>query len=461
MEDAPQAFADSPGSLASLGAPSPVMPYDEAEGDAEKSTVPTWLKILLFVLAVGAVVAGLGIAMGWFAGDGGEKDGDDDDAGGDGADLSRDATTPGTAPPGTAPGAPPGTAAPGAPPALAPEKHYLAASCPAGWEELGTMGVLISNANRSAAPFAVGGSHHADWPWMHPKLCRGRAAAGNVLPAGLFKFAASGSIKVGILSSNRAPATRASPPLPLGGAHNSDWTWAHPFLVPASDPGGLTVWYPRDPVVVGLIHRNTPPASFTFPFGGAYNDDWTWNHPFLVPDGPGSAAGTIRNENEKYYLAATCPAGWEELGTMGLLISNANRSAAPFTVGGSHHADWPWMHPKLCRRTVAAGEAIPAGLFKFAATGTIKVGILSSNGAPATRTSPPLPLGGSHHSDWTWAHPFLVPASDPGGFMVWYPRTPITTGMIHRNGAPTTFTFPFGGAYNNDWTWNHPLLLAD
>lgn len=163
-----------------------------------------------------------------------------------------------------------------------PDKFYLGATCPAGWQDLGAMGLIVENAQERSAPFAVGGAYNSGWKWMHPRLCRGGAA--TLPPQGLFKFAEAGSLKVGVLSSTAAPLTRVSSGIQLGGAHHADWRWAHPFLVPASQPGGFSVSMPDHHGVTGLIANKANGATVPFPQGGDYNTGWSWTHPFFVRD---------------------------------------------------------------------------------------------------------------------------------------------------------------------------------
>lgn len=171
---------------------------------------------------------------------------------------------------------------PPAPPAPRPDKFYLGATCPSGWQDLGAMGLIVESSNQGSAPFAVGGDYNSGWKWMHPRLCRGSAASPP--PAGLFKFAEAGPLKVGVLSSTGAPLTRVSAGIQLGGAHHADWRWAHPFLVPASQPGGFSVSVPDAHGVTGLIFNKADAGTVPFPKGGDLNAGWGWTHPFFASD---------------------------------------------------------------------------------------------------------------------------------------------------------------------------------
>ena len=53
----------------------------------------------------------------------------------------------------------------------------------------------------------------------------------------------------------------------------------------------------------------------------------------------------------KYVLSAgACPGSWHDIGTVGLIFSNAAYSQNPFGPGAGYNRDWTWAHPKLCAR---------------------------------------------------------------------------------------------------------------
>lgn len=189
---------------------------------------------------------------------------------------------------------------------------------------------------------------------------------------------------------------------------------------------------------------------------------------------PGTATpGTTTPEafSNKFYMAKTCPQGWTDIGTIGLIINDAHKAQAPFDLGAEYQAGWTWMHPHLC-----FGPADPnnlQGLYKFAATGELQVGILSKNSAPLAKqadTEPYITMGSQYvTNEWTWAHPYLVPAADSGGFTFWHPQHFAVTGVIvsdassaEKSNLPySSFPFPRGSGPGAGWTWHHPFFVKD
>ncbi|MEI6746338.1 MAG: hypothetical protein WCL34_10275 [Methylococcaceae bacterium] len=52
-----------------------------------------------------------------------------------------------------------------------------------------------------------------------------------------------------------------------------------------------------------------------------------------------------------YVLGAggTCPAGYTDLGMVGIIMENSVYGNNPFSTGAGYNGGWTWAHPKLCR----------------------------------------------------------------------------------------------------------------
>ncbi|MEW8437584.1 MAG: hypothetical protein AB2689_05445 [Candidatus Thiodiazotropha taylori] len=52
----------------------------------------------------------------------------------------------------------------------------------------------------------------------------------------------------------------------------------------------------------------------------------------------------------KYILSSTCPSGWQDNGTVGIIIEDVSYGHNPFGRGGKYIDGWTWIHPRLCVR---------------------------------------------------------------------------------------------------------------
>lgn len=162
----------------------------------------------------------------------------------------------------------------------------------------------------------------------------------------------------------------------------------------------------------------------------------------------------------RYYLGGpNCPAGWEDRGMAGIIAINSQYSKSPLAPGGGFNSDWTWTHGRICYGDKNKGVA---GLYKFgtAPSNYPTVGVILHN---SVYGQTPFAQGGAFNDGWTWTHPVLEDASSPGGYYVDVTGGGVgPAGLIMSNGDLNTKNkFPVGGGFNDGWTWVHPNLVPD
>lgn len=169
----------------------------------------------------------------------------------------------------------------------------------------------------------------------------------------------------------------------------------------------------------------------------------------------------------RYYLANECPDKTVAIGKIGLIAFKDDLSNIPFQQGISYpNSDWYFVHPQVCATSDPGDNA--SQLYKFVATqdsGSVgKVGFLwdTSSATPSPFTMG-IPWGGT----WSWTHPYLTAASNPGGYHI--SNRSVGTGpigIIGDNQSLATLVSNLGdgsqGAeFNTSWTWVHPHVEAE
>jgi hypothetical protein len=71
------------------------------------------------------------------------------------------------------------------------------------------------------------------------------------------------------------------------------------------------------------------------------------------PQGPTGATGPTGAAGAVFgcMYRSSCPSGWTNRGTVGLLIDAASRNSCPGFVGSQDFSGWYWCHPQLCCRS--------------------------------------------------------------------------------------------------------------
>lgn len=144
-----------------------------------------------------------------------------------------------------------------------------------------------------------------------------------------------------------------------------------------------------------------------------------------TPGSPVSGNGKpqiqLQPAESRYYFGNSCPDDWDDLGEVGFIVPQSQRANFNFKVGGPlPSGGWDWVHPRLCKGDT--DMEIPAGLYKFSnKENNRKTGVLWDKNDIRRIESEgafPLEFGGDYYgnSNYQWIHPYLIPASEKGGY---------------------------------------------
>lgn len=146
----------------------------------------------------------------------------------------------------------------------------------AGDKIIGKVGVIAHKRGGLVSKFERGASYNDEWQWIHPTLVLADVSKGVGAPYYALSAQMAESNAIGLLSNKQAPVSQFAP----GGAYNADWNWTHPALVPAAQ-ASHTIGVEGGPVT-GILLAVDARDKVPFSPGAQLNTSWWWYHPRVV-----------------------------------------------------------------------------------------------------------------------------------------------------------------------------------